>query len=231
MTIGIIGAMHVEVVALKEKVENLEIKKVAGIEFYKGTLNGKDVVVAQCGIGKVNSAICTQILIDIFNVSHVVNTGVAGALDEVLDVCHVVISDELMQHDFDTTVVGDKKGVVCGLGVDTFVADRNLIEVAKKASKEVLEEAHVHVGNIATGDQFVSSEVIKKEVRELHNAKCIEMEGGAIAHTCYLNKIPFVVIRAISDKAGDDAHLTYDEFVKIAAKNSEQIVYNMLDLL
>ncbi len=231
MTIGIIGAMHVEVAALKAQIENLEVTKQAGIEFFKGTLRGKEVVVAQCGIGKVNAAICTQILINKFNVTHVLNTGVAGALDENLDVTHVVISDELMQHDFDTTAVGDKKGVVCGLQDETFVADRNLIEVAKKAALEVLDSNMVHIGNIATGDQFVSCEILKKEVRQLHNAACIEMEGGSIAHVCYLNKVPFVVIRAISDKAGEEAHLAYDKFVEIAAKNSTIIVERFLELI
>lgn len=231
MTIGIIGAMDIEVVALKEKIENVKISTFAGIEFHSGVLKGQKVVVAKCGIGKVNAAICTQVMIDKYNVTHVINTGVAGALDSKLDVTHVVISDELMQHDFDTSAVGDKKGVVCGLDTETFKADRNLIEVAKEASIQVLDPSIVHIGNIASGDQFVSCETIKKEVRELHNAYCIEMEGASIAHVCYLNKVPFVVIRAISDKAGEDAHLTYDEFVGIAAKNSTKIVFKILEIL
>ncbi len=231
MTIGIIGAMHVEVAALKAQIENLEVTKHAGIEFFKGTLRGKEVVVAQCGIGKVNAAICTQILVNKFDVTHLVNTGVAGALDPALDVTHVVISDQLMQHDFDTTAVGDKKGVVCGIDVETFPSDKNLMDTAKKAALTVLDETMVHTGNIATGDQFVSCETIKKDVRDLHNAACIEMEGGSIAHVAYLNQVPFVVIRAISDKAGEDAHLSYDEFVGIAAANSTKIVEKFLELL
>lgn len=231
MKIGIIGAMDIEVATLKLKIDNPSVSIFAGIEFYQGLLNGQKVVVAKCGIGKVNSAVCTQVMIDKYDVTHVINTGVAGALNPKLDVTHIVISDELIQHDFDTSAVGDKKGVVCGLDTETFVADKNLIEVAKKASLEVLDSNTIHMGNIASGDQFVSSEAIKKEVRELYNAYCIEMEGAAIAQVCYLNKLPFVVIRAISDKAGEDAHLSYDEFVGVAAKNSTKIVLKILEII
>lgn len=231
MVIGIMGAMSVEVETLKARIDNTEVSTFAKIQFHKGRLNGKNVVVAQCGVGKVHAAICTQILKDKFNVTHVINTGVAGALDPDLDVTHVVVSDELMQHDFDTSPAGDKKGVVCGIDVETFKSDKTLVEVAKKAAETVLKPEEVHFGHIATGDQFVSDEKTKTEVREYHNAKCIEMEGGAIAQTCYLNNIPFVVIRSISDKAGEDAHLSFDEFVTIAARNSEHIVLKMLELL
>ncbi len=225
--IGIIGAMEVEVEILKSKIENLEIKTIAKIDFYTGQLSGKNVVLARSGIGKVNATICTQILIDKFEVDAVINTGVAGAIGSEVDVYDVVVSTELLQHDFDTTAVGDKIGVVCGLDVEMFKANDTLRKIAVEGAKETLD-SNVFEGIIATGDQFISSRDKKNFIRDTFNAMCAEMEGGAIAHTCYLNDIPFVVIRSISDKADDTAEVSYMEFVGKAAKDSSEITQYLL---
>lgn len=227
--IGIIGAMEVEVEILKSKVEDLKIETHARIDFYTGTIGNKEVVLARCGIGKVNAAICTQIMVNKFDVDAVINTGVAGAIGDGVNVCDVVVSTELLQYDFDTTLVGDKLGVVCNLGVDTFVANETLQKIAKDAAKKVLQKGNVHSGIIATGDQFIGDRDRKNFIRDTFNAMCCEMEGGAIAHACFLNEIPFVVIRAISDNADDNADMSYSEFVGIAAKDSSQIVEYLLE--
>ncbi len=222
--IGIIGAMEVEVEILKNKIANLKIETFAKIDFYVGAIGNKEVVLAKCGIGKVNSAICTQILVNKFNVEAVINTGVAGAIGMGVDVYDVVVSTELLQHDFDTTLVGDKLGVVCGMGVDTFKANESLQKIAIKSAKGVLTNSSVHSGIIATGDQFIGDRSKKNFIRDTFNAMCCEMEGGAIAQVCHLNQLPFVVIRAISDNADDNADVAYPEFVEIAAKDSSRIV-------
>ncbi len=223
--IGIIGAMEVEVEILKTKIENLKIETFAKIDFYTGKIDSKNVVLARSGIGKVNAAICTQILIDKFNVDCVINTGVAGAIGDVVDIYDIVVSTELLQHDFDTTAIdpSDKIGVVCGLGVETFKADEKLINVVVDGVKKQLNN-NVYEGIIATGDQFISSKEKKDFIKNNFNALCAEMEGGAIAHTCYLNDIPFVVIRCISDKADGSAEVDYPTFVKQAASDSSKIV-------
>ncbi len=226
--IGIIGAMEVEVEILKSKLENLKIESFAKIDFYIGTIEGKEVVLAKSGIGKVNATICTQLLVDKFNVDCVINTGVAGAIGDIVTIYDVVVSTELLQHDFDTSAVGDKVGVVCGLDVETFVANEELRNIAVLGAKEVLTKSNVYEGVIATGDQFISGKEKKDYIKDTFNALCAEMEGGAIAHTCYLNSIPFVVVRAISDKADGTAEIDYPTFVGNAAKDSSKIVEYIL---
>ncbi len=228
--IGIIGAMEVEVEILKTKIENLEIKTFAKIDFYTGKIKGKNIVLAKSGIGKVNAAICTQILIDKFDVDSVVNTGVAGAIGDVVGIYDIVVSTELLQHDFDTTAIdpNDKLGVVCGLDVETFKADENLKNIVVTGVKEILNN-NIYEGIIATGDQFISSMDKKEFIKKNFNAMCAEMEGGAIAHTCYLNDIPFVVVRCISDKADGSAEVDYPTFVKQAATSSSKIVEYLIE--
>ncbi len=227
--VGIIGAMEVEVEVLKSKMENLKIENFAKIDFYIGKICGKNVVLARSGIGKVNATICTQILINKFDVDCVINTGVAGATGDIVTIYDVVVSTELLQHDFDTSAVGDKVGVVCGLDVETFVANEDLKLLALEGAKSVLSESKVYEGIIATGDQFISSFERKDFIKRTFNALCAEMEGGAIAHTCYLNEKPFVVIRAISDKADGTADVDYPTFVIKAAKDSSSIVEYILE--
>ena len=197
--IGIIGAMDEEVSILVDLMDIRETIKKASLEFYKGILEGKNVVLVKCGIGKVNSALCAQILISEFKVDAIVNTGVAGALNEKLDVNDIVISTDAIQYDVDTTAFGDPKGVIPRMKTSVFKADK-----------------------------FINSKELKEELVNDFGGYCGEMEGGAIAHVCYLNNTPFVIIRAMSDKADGSADVTYDVFVHDAANNSKDIVLNML---
>lgn len=226
--IGIIGAMDEEVDILVNLMEVNEVIEKASLKFYKGKLENKDVVVVRCGIGKVNSALCAQILISEFNVEAVVNTGVAGALNSKLDVFDIVISTDAIEYDFDTTVFGHKKGEIPRMETSTFIADERLIDFAYNSSINEVKNHKVLKGRVVTGDRFISSKELKDELVKEFDAYCGEMEGASIAHVCYLNKTPFVIIRAMSDKADGSADVVYDEFVKDAAHNSKDIVLNML---
>ncbi len=226
--IGIIGAMDEEVDILVNLMEVNEVIEKASLKFYKGKLENKDVVVVRCGIGKVNSALCAQILISEFNVEAVVNTGVAGALNSKLDVFDIVISTDAIEYDFDTTVFGHKKGEIPRMETSTFIADERLIDFAYNSSINEVKNHKVLKGRVITGDRFISSKELKDELVKEFDAYCGEMEGASIAHVCYLNKTPFVIIRAMSDKADGSADVVYDEFVKDAAHNSKDIVLNML---
>jgi len=227
-TIGIIGAMEAEVALLKSKLDIISAKQVAGIDFYLGRLAGKNVVVARCRVGKVNAAMCTQILIDMYGVDCVINVGVAGAIAHELNISDVVISSDLIQHDFDTTGVGDEPYMNPSIPESFFEAEQWLIELAKGACDEVLVNNKAYVGRITTGDQFIMSNDIKTRIWDDLGGACVEMEGAAIAQVCYLNNIPFVVIRSISDKADDSAHVVFEEFVHEAADISAKVVEAML---
>ena len=226
--IGIIGAMDEEVDILVQLMDVKETIEKASLKFYKGTLEGKDIVLVRCGIGKVNSALCAQILISEFNVNAVVNTGVAGALHSDLDVYDIVISTDAIQYDFDTTVFGHKKGEIPRMESSTFVADEKLVKAAFESSLEETKNYKIVKGRVVTGDMFISSKELKDELVNEFDAYCGEMEGAAIAHVCSLNKVPFVIIRAMSDKADGTADVVYEEFVQDAAHNSKDIVLNML---
>ncbi len=226
--IGIIGAMDEEVDILVQLMEVKETIEKASLKFYKGTLEGKDIVLVRCGIGKVNSALCAQILISEFDVNAVVNTGVAGALHSDLDVYDIVISTDAIQYDFDTTVFGHKKGEIPRMENSTFVADEKLVKAAFESSLEETKTHKIVKGRVVTGDMFISSKELKDELVNEFDAYCGEMEGAAIAHVCSLNKVPFVIIRAMSDKADGTADVVYEEFVQDAAHNSKDIVLNML---
>lgn len=222
--IGIIGAMEEEVISLRRKMELKEIHQIAGMDFYEGTMKDTQVIVVRCGIGKVNAAVCTQILIDRFNPNYIINTGVAGGLHPDINIGDVVISSDTVEHDMDTTAFGDPKGVIPRMNNSFFEADKALVKCAEEAAKEVLKEHKVWIGRIASGDQFVASMKVKQEIYSTFTAFCAEMEGAAIAHTCYLNQIPFVVIRAISDKADNGAEMNFDEFVNLAARNASKMI-------
>lgn len=226
--IGIIGAMDEEVDELKDIMEIQETYNQAGLVFIKGLLKGKEVVVVRCGIGKVNAAICTQILIDRFDVSSIINVGVAGALHTDLDIADIVISSDAVYHDFDTTAFGDELGVIPRMDESFFKADEKLIEIAKKAGEALTGQHKIFVQRIVSGDQFVASQDIKKRIVDQFNAYCTEMEGAAIAHVCFLNNIPYVIIRSISDKADHSAEVNFNEFVMQAAKSSSSMIQTML---
>ena len=224
--LGIIGAMTVEVETLKAQMEGLQVTAKAGMEFFEGKLNGLDVVVVVCGVGKVNAALCVQVLCDCFGVTHVINTGVAGSLSAQLDIADLVISQDAMYHDFDCHPINDHYAVgqVPGLPVLSFPADELLIRLAMEAAQEV-QPGHNHIGRVASGDQFICNAQQKEYIIHHTGALCTEMEGAAISHAAWRNGIPFVVLRAISDKADDSAEMDYPTFEAIAAKQCAAITY------
>lgn len=218
--LGIIGAMNIEVDSLKNEMENPTINIIAGMDFYEGVIGGKDVVVVKCGIGKVNAAMCTQILADRYNVDAVINTGVAGSLNNDIDICDIVISTVAQEHDMDVTALGYEKGIIPDMDVSIFEADRKLVELTKKSAKEAGLDVKVFEGKVVSGHQFISTHEMKESLKNSFGGDCAEMEGAAIAHVASLNNIPFLVIRAISDKADGGAHMDYPTFEKKAAANS-----------
>ena len=226
MKLGIIGAMDVEVATLKAKMENVTTRQIAGSAYFEGTLEGTPAVVVQCGVGKVNAALCAQILCDLYGVTHLVNTGIAGSLCAELDIGDLVISKDAIYHDFDLHFWGRPIGQVPGLDVVAFPADNALIEAAFSAAEEE-NPGHTRIGRIASGDQFICSKEQKAKIIADTAAICAEMEGAAIAHTAYRNGIPFVIIRAISDKADDSAEMDYPSFEAIAARRCAAVVTNL----
>lgn len=229
--IGIIGAMDLEVEHLKVEMQISRIVDKAGMEFYTGTLKGVDVVIVRSGIGKVNAGLCAQILADVFQVTHIINTGVAGSLNAKLDIGDILISKDALYHDMDVRIFGYQLGEVPQMGCREFKADKAMIEAAVSSCKEVNPDIHVEVGRILSGDQFISDKAKKETLIADFQGDCTEMEGAAIAHSAYLNKIPFVIIRAISDKADDSAEMDYPTFEREAAKHSAKLVEHMITLL
>lgn len=226
--IGIIGAMELEVEILKEHMTTTHITQKANMEFYEGTLNGTDVVIVRSGVGKVNAALCVQILADLFDVTAVINTGVAGSLNAGLDIGDILVSKDALHHDVDATIFGYQLGEVPQLGCREFIADRHLSELAVEVCREVNPDIKVSTGRVVSGDQFISSKAVKEHLIQEFHGDCAEMEGASIAHGAYLNKIPFVIIRAISDKADDSARMDYPTFEKAAAIHSARLVESML---
>ena len=220
--LGIIGAMEQEVETLLHLMENKQESTHAGSIFHEGSLNGLPVAVVQCGIGKVNAAICAQILCDCCSVTHLMNTGIAGSLCSDLDIGDLVISQDAMHHDFDCSYFGYPRGQVAGMDVVSFPADETLIGYAFAAAEKI-HPGHVKIGRVASGDQFVSDNGLKNSIIEITKALCTEMEGAAIAQTAYRNKIPFVIIRAISDKADNSAQMDYPTFEKQAAHRCAEV--------
>lgn len=226
--IGIIGAMELEVEELKSKLTVANIVKKAGMEFYEGTLNNANVVIVRSGVGKVNAALCVQILADLFEVTHIINTGVAGSLNAKLDIGDILISKDAIHHDVDATIFGYQLGEVPQLGVREFIADEALANLAKASCEKVNPDIHAIIGRVVSGDQFISSKEVKNNLIANFQGDCAEMEGASIAHGAYLNNIPFVIIRAISDKADDSAEMDYPVFEKAAAIHSARLVEDLV---
>ncbi|MCI8542294.1 5'-methylthioadenosine/adenosylhomocysteine nucleosidase [Acetatifactor aquisgranensis] len=226
--IGIIGAMELEVEQLKKEMTVTEVVKKAGMDFFQGTLNDVPVVIVRCGIGKVNAALCVQILADVFWVSHVINTGVAGSLNADLDIGDILISRDALHHDMDAAIFGYQPGEVPQMGFREFKADERMMELAKEACEKVNPDIHVMYGRVVSGDQFISSREVKERLIAQFHGDCAEMEGASIAHGAYLNSLPFVIIRAISDKADDSAEMDYPTFEAAAAKHSAALVKEMI---
>ena len=228
--LGIIGAMDAEVIQIKEALTDVEIITKAGMDFYKGKLNDKPVVIVRSGIGKVNAGICTQILADIFNVTAIINTGIAGSLKAEINIGDIVLSCDALQHDVDAVNFGYELGVIPQMKESIFKADEPLIELSKKCCKNVCKDINIHIGRVVTGDQFISSKEKKEWLIENFKGYCTEMEGAAIAQAAYLNNIPFIIIRAISDKADDSATMDYPTFEAMAIKNSVNLIKEIIRL-
>ena len=210
--LGIIGAMDEEVAMIKAQLTDVQVESRAAMDFYKGKLEGKEVVVVRSGIGKVNAAMCTQILADIYCVTGVVNTGIAGSLKAEIDIGDIVLSSDAVQHDMDATGFGYEPGQIPRVETLAFKADEGLIHLAEECCSKVNPDIHTFVGRVVTGDQFISDKEKKKWLTDNFGGYCTEMEGAAIAQACYLNSIPFLIVRAISDKADDSATVDYPAF-------------------
>lgn len=220
--IGIIVATPEEIKELKSIMEEIQEIKIFNLDFYKGKINSKKYVLVKCGVGKVNAARTTQILIDNFNIEAIINAGVAGGLSNNINIGDIVIGERLVQHDFDITAFGYEKGYISETG-RFFESDKSLIERCKKIK---IENIQIMVGTIASGDVFCTDIKMKEEIKTKFNGDCVEMEGAAIAQTAYLCDIPFVVIRAISDIPNGNNQIDYDQFVEKAAKNCAQFIGN-----
>ncbi len=225
--IGIIGAMQVEVDSLVSKMTDKTKTTYSGIDFFCGKLYGKDAVVAKSGIGKVFAAIAAQTMILKFGVSAIINTGVAGTLTDKLSVSDIAVSSSCVQHDMDTSALGDDVGLISGINIINIPADEELCSSVCRAAEKL--GYRVLSGVIASGDCFVSSSEKKQYIKETFDAIACEMEGAAIAHVCYVNGVRYVVIRAISDGADGEAEISYGEFVKIAAARSADVVKILLE--
>ena len=225
---GIIGAMDEEVDTLKAAVADAKITLLGGMEFCEGKLDGHPVVIVRCGVGKVNAGNCAQLLISVFGVDCVINTGVAGSLDATIDIGDIVVSTDAVQHDFDLTPLGYAPGELYGVGSSSLPADEGMRTDAVNAVKVCSPEVHVFEGRVCTGDQFISSAAQKEAILSVFGGLCCEMEGGAIAQVCHQNGVPFVIIRAISDKADGSAEMDYTEFVHEAAVRCAAITHYMI---
>lgn len=224
---GIIGAMEEEVEMLKGEMKNVKTTVIAGMTFCEGMLWKHPTVVVRSGIGKVNMAICTQILIDLFHVEALINTGVAGGLYSELSIGDIVLSSEAMQHDMDVTGLGHQKGEIPRMDTYIFKADEELIKVAKEACETVNTDIQCFVGRVVSGDQFIQSSAKKEQLIRDFGGYCAEMEGAAMAQVAFLNQIPFLVVRAISDKADDSAQISYEQFEQQAIIHTMKLLAAM----
>lgn len=228
--IGIIVAMQEELEEILKIMKDIEEKEFYGILFINGKIRNKKVVVVKSGVGKVNAARTTQILIDKLNVETVVNVGSAGALNPFLDIGDIVIGDKLIQHDFDITAFDHDKGYITGVG-DYIYSDKELVKKLQDIANNMKDETYkIKTGVIASGDIFCTEIAMKNKIYSKFNAECVEMEGAAIAQVCYLDRIPFVVIRSISDSPNGNNAIVFDEFVKLASKRCADILQEFFEI-
>jgi len=231
--IGIIGAMEIEVKSLVSEMTEKNVTETAGLVFYTGKLKDKEVTVVKSGVGKINAALCAQLLCREFKCSCVINTGIAGAMASGLGIFDFVVSTAAVHHDVDVKIFGYEFGHVPGLPVRDFPADEKLISAVEKAFAvtESCKERKLVKGLVASGDQFISSGEKKDFIKSTFNAACCEMEGASIAHACYLNNTPFVILRCMSDMADDSAEATYGFNEETAAAESADLMMNVLENL
>jgi adenosylhomocysteine nucleosidase len=224
--LGIIGAMRLEIDLVLDKMEVLEEYKYAGFTFFKGVLHGKEMVITCCGVGKVNAASCTQILIDRFDVDCIINTGIAGSLSQDVGVCDIVISTDVTHHDV-------RKAQMKHLFPfqETFMANKELMELAVKSCHSSELKPKYHCGRIISGESFVEDSKLKNALVSEYSPACVEMEGSSIGHVSYINEVPFLILRCISDNADEEATHSYENFEKVAAKQSASIVIEMVRIM
>ncbi len=227
--LGIIGAMEEEVHIIQSRMQEVSIRKIASMEFHEGYVNGKPVVVVRSGIGKVNAAVCTQILADLYQIDAVVNTGVAGSLRNEIDIADLVLSSDALQHDVDATGFGYEIGVIPRMEQSVYKADSKLIQLAHDICQREIPEIGVHTGRIVSGDQFISDAAKKDWLVKTFDGYCTEMEGAAIAQAAYLNQLPFLIIRAVSDKADQSAEMAYSEFEERAIQSTVKLLIGLIE--
>lgn len=227
--IGIIGAMAIETNAIIEELQQAETRTVSGVQFVRGFWHGKEVVVATSGVGKVFAALCAEAMILHYHPQCIINTGVAGALDPRLHLLNVLIGEDVVQHDMDTSPLGDPKGLLSGINKVALPADPKLIEAFDQAAAEI--GIPTLRGRVASGDQFIADDDKRSFIRKTFNGACCEMEGAAIGQVCYVNNIPFAVLRAISDGAANDAKMDYPAFAAKAAARSVELLKKTLPTL
>ena len=228
-TIGIIGAMEEEIENIKPYIDIISTKNIVGLDFYMGKMGGNNVVLVRSGIGKVNAAVCSQVLIDLYAVDYIINVGVAGAINKDLKIGDVVIATDTMHHDMDTTYFGDDIGIIPRMEESAFKADNELIEMALKSSSDVSKNNNVVTGRIVSGDQFLCDIEKKNKIWSHFKASCVDMESAAIGQACYLNKIPFCIIRSISDNSDEDNQ--YENFFRDSAIKASNILKDMINII
>ena len=221
--IGIIAAMNEEVESIKKLMINACIKEIYELQFIEGKINEKNVVLVKCGVGKVNAARCTQILIDNFEIDYIINVGTAGSLNNNLEIGDLVIADKLVQHDFDITAFGHEKGYISDVGT-YFYSNEELVNKSREVIEKINIDFNMVIGTIASGDLFCTDVDIKNDIRNEFDAECVEMEGAAIAQVCCLDKIPFIVIRSISDKPNGKNNVDFETYLKIACERYAKFI-------
>ena len=224
--IGIIGAMQTEVELLISKIEEAEKRTVSGIDFFSGRIENREVVVAKCGIGKVFAAICAQTMILEYGVSLIINTGVGGAISDELEIGDIAVSSAVVQHDMDTSAIGDPVGLISGINIIEIPADKRTADIVMAAADKL--SFRCLSGIVASGDRFVAGAENKKKISDAFGALVCEMEGAAIGQVCYVNEVPFLVVRAVSDKADGTSGVDYMTFVATAAKKNARLVLEAL---
>lgn len=226
--IGIITAMAEEFTVIEELMKNIEVIEKYNLKFYCGSINEKKVVLVECGVGKVNSARATQMMLDIFDIEYMINVGVAGSLNNNLEIGDIVIGKKLVQHDFDITAAGHPKGYISKeIGKELF-SDSKLVKECENIIKNDLKEVNAKIGTIATGDVFCQEVALKDEIVKEFNADCVEMEGAAIAQVAYLSNTPFIIIRSISDSPNEENQIDFNKYLKMAASRCAIFVEELM---
>lgn len=221
--IGIIAAMTEEVAAIEKLMEDIKINNIYELTFIEGKIHNKNIVLVQCGVGKINAARTTQILIDNYKLDYIINVGTAGGLKEDIEIGDVVIADKLVQHDFDITAGGHEKGYISHLG-KYFYSNKDLINKTENVMESLDENFNTFIGTIATGDIFVQDVDVKNKIKEEFEPACTEMEGAAIAQVCTLDNMPFVVIRAISDKPNGNNGIDFETYLEMACERYAKFI-------